>query len=101
MNGGTDKAIIIKFKDNTIKKSQAKVTQYQGIYVFTDCVPIKESNYISTIKISGILTSSYQYSHIRDRMITKCKKENSNAKGIILKLVYGESDTGDAISFTD
>jgi len=100
VNGGTDKAIIIKFKENAQNKSQAKVTQYQGLYLFVDCEPLKETKYLGTIK-SKMSFSSAQYSSLRDKLIKKCKGDYPDAKGLIIKFVSGGTDTGDAIKFED
>jgi len=100
VNGGTDKAVIIKFKENAQNKSQAKVIQYQGVYLFVDCEPLKETKYLGTIK-SKISFSSPQYSSLRDKLLKKCKGEYPDSKGLIIKFVSGGTDTGDAIKFLD
>lgn len=100
VNGGTDKAVIIKFKENAQNKNQAKVSQYQGLYLFVDCEPIKETKYLGTIK-SKMSFSSAQYSSLRDKLIKKCKGDYPDAKGLIIKFVSGGTDTGDAIKFED
>jgi hypothetical protein len=100
VNGGTDKAVIIKFKENAENKNQAKVTQYQGLYLFVDCEPINKTKYLGTIK-SKMSFSSSQYSSLRDKMIKKCKKDFPDAEGLILKFVSGGTDTGDAIKFDE
>ncbi len=100
VNGGTDKALIIKFKENSTNKNQAKVNQYQGVYLFVDCEPNKENQYIGTVKITTSFTSS-QYSALRDKLLKKCKNSFPEAKGIIIKFVSGGTDTGDAIKFTE
>jgi hypothetical protein len=98
VNGGTDKAVIIKFKDNAQNKNQAKVVQYQGLYLFVDCEPIKETKYLGTIKTKFSLSSS-QYSSLRDKLIKKCKGDYPDAQGLIIKFVSGGTDTGDAVKF--
>ena len=100
VNGGTDKALIIKFKENTVTKNQAKVNQYQGIYLFVDCKPTTETQYIGTVKHSTSFSSS-QYSALRDKLLKKCKSSFPDANGIIIKFVSGGTDTGDAIKFTE
>jgi len=100
INGGTDKALIIKFKENATNKNQAKVTQFQGLYLFVDCEPLKETKYLGTVKATMSWSSS-QYSAVRDKLIKKCKGDFSDAKGIVIKFVSGGSDTGDAIKFED
>ena len=100
INGGTDKAVIIKFKENAQNKSQAKVSQYQGLYLFVDCEPTKETKYLGTIK-SKMSFSSSQYSSLRDRLIKRCKGDYPDSKALIIKFVSGGTDTGDAIKFED
>lgn len=98
VTGGTDKAAIIKFKENATNKNQAIVIRYQGLYLFVDSEPLNENEYLGTIK-SKISLSSAQYSALRDRLIKKCKKKFPEAKGLIIKFVSGGTDTGDAVSF--
>lgn len=98
VNGGTDKAVIIKFKENLQNKNQAKVSQYQGLYLFVDCEPIKETKYLGSVT-SKITFSSAQYTSLRDKLIKKCKSDFPEAKGLIFKFVNGGTDTGDAIKF--
>lgn len=98
VNGGTDKAVIIKFKENAKNRNQAKVNQYQGKYLFVDCEPISETKYLGSVK-SKISFSSSQYSSLRDRLIKKCIEDFSDAEGLIIKFVSGGTDTGDAITF--
>jgi hypothetical protein len=100
VNGGTDKAVIIQFKENAENKSLARVTQYQGLYLFVDCEPVKQSNYLGTIK-SKLSLSSAQYSSLRDKIIKKCKKNFPSANGLIIKFVSGGVDTGDAVIFNN
>lgn len=98
INGGTDKAVIIKFKNQSEKNNLAKVEQFQGLYIFTDCTPTTEYKYIETVKFSGGFNSP-QYSNVRDTIIKRVRKKHSDAEGIILKFVIGGSDLGDAIEF--
>jgi hypothetical protein len=99
VNGGTDKAVIIKFKESEPNKNLARVTQYQGLFLFVDCEPKSESNYLGTIK-SKMSFSSAQYSALRDKLIKKCKKSFPSANGLIIKFVSGGVDTGDAVIFS-
>jgi hypothetical protein len=98
VNGGTDRAIIIKFKENASNLNQAKVKQYQGLYIFVDSEPIAETEYIGTVKTKGSFSSN-QYTSLRDKLIKRCKKKFGDAKGLILKFVSGGTDTGDAIKY--
>ena len=98
VNGGTEKAIMIKFKNKERKNSIAKVEQYQGIYIFTDCTPISSNNYIQTVNFYGSYGSG-QYSNVRDILIKKAKRKYPDTEGIILKLVSGGKDLGDLVKF--
>ncbi len=61
VTGGTDKAEILKFKDNQKDKNQAKVQQVQGLYIFTDCTPVSDYEYKGTVKsVVGLLSSQYK-----------------------------------------
>jgi len=101
VNGGTDKAIIIKFKENTINKDQAKVNKYQGIYTFIDCEPTTKYQSLGTVTFKNSISfASRQYSSIRDILIKKSLKEYNGSNGIILQLSRG-GNTGDAISLKD
>lgn len=98
VNGGTDKAVIIKFKENSKNKDQAKVNQYNGIYIFTDCEPTAKSKYLGTIKSKGSMFSA-QYTTFRDKLIKSSFKKYPDVEGLIIKLVVGGTNTGDAIKF--
>ncbi|SFC80304.1 hypothetical protein SAMN05421780_11028 [Flexibacter flexilis DSM 6793] len=100
VNGGTDKAIIIKFKESVpnAEKSKARVTQFQGVYTFVDCEPTAATDYLGTVKTSFSLGSA-QYTKCRDKLLKKAKKEYPNAEGLVIKFNAGGSDTGDAVKF--
>ena len=100
VNGSTDKGAIIKFKENAQNKDQAKVSSYQGLYVFVDCEPIKKIKYLGTVK-SKISFKGAQYTVLRDRLIKRSKKQYLDANGLILKFVSGGTDTSDVIKFTE
>lgn len=98
IDGGTDKAEIIKFKESEKNKSKAKAEQVQGVYIYIDSTPISESTYIGTVKKGdgGGFTSA-QYTAIRDGLIKKSKKEFKDKEfdALILKFVQGGSNTAD------
>lgn len=96
VNGGTDKALIIKFKENKAENNIAKVEQYSGIYVFTDSTPLSKYDYLDTQKFSGGFNSG-QYTNVRDTLIKRVKKKTPSANAIILKLISGANDLGDGI----
>jgi hypothetical protein len=98
IDGGTDKASMIKFKQNSPKNNIAKVQQFQGIYLFTDSTPISGYDYIDSVKFSGGFSSG-QYTNVRETLLKRTKKRYSEAKGLMLKLVVGSDDVGDAIKF--
>lgn len=98
INGGTDKAIIIKFKEGQENIGQAKVSQFQGLYVFVDSEPLNETEYVGTVKSKRSMVSS-QYSKLRDKLINKCRDDFKDAQGLVIKFVSGGTDTGDAIKF--
>jgi hypothetical protein len=82
------------------KKSTAEVEQQEGIYIFTDSKPVKDYDYLGTIKTSGVISfGDAQYSGVRDKLIKKCKKDFPNAEGIIFTFKSGGADKADAIKF--
>lgn len=96
INGGTDKALIIKFKQDKPENKTAKVEQFLGLYIFTDCTPLSKYEYIDTLKFSGGFTSG-QYTAVRDTLIKRIKKKIPNANAIVFKLVSGGNDLADGI----
>ena len=98
VNGGNDKALIIKFKENSANNSHSKVNQYQGVNVFVDSAPLNDYDYVGSVLDKG-KSNIFQYNELRDKLIAICKKEISNSRAIMIKLVYGGTDTGDVIKF--
>jgi hypothetical protein len=98
VNGGTDKATAIKFKEGMENVDYALVQQYQGVYIFIDCTPVKQTTYIGTVSAKRS-PKGPQYTPVRDNLIKIGKKKFKTAQAFILKLVVGAADTGDAISF--
>jgi len=88
------------------KKGAAEVNQYEGIYVFTDCKPAAEYEYLGTVKPKGrgwdlVGGNTNQYTELRDRLIKAAKKEYKGAQGLILDLKDGGVDKADVIKFKD
>jgi len=86
----------------TPRSDLARVNQYQGIYVFTDCMPERDYQVLGTVHPKGkgwaaMGMKDVQYENTRDGMVRVCKEEYPNAEGIILHL--GRKDEGDAIKF--
>ncbi|MCA4899518.1 MAG: hypothetical protein ACK514_10920 [Bacteroidota bacterium] len=82
------------------KKSHAEVDQYQGIYVFTDSKPLKEYEYLGTVKLTLGLGSG-QYQNVRNVLIKRAKKDYPQADGLIMNFKDGGTDRADAIKFKD
>lgn len=98
VNDGTNRAVIIKFKENQKNIGTAKVNQYQGLYLFVDANPVSPTNYIgSNTKIFDF--GSYEYSAIRDKFIKRTKKDFPEAQCIIFKFVSGGTDVADAFKY--
>lgn len=92
-------AILFSFTvlEYQIKPSTAEATQVQGLYIFTDCKPISDYEYLGTVSISVSMSS--QYNDVRNSLIKKAKKEYPNSTGIIISLATGSTDRADIIRF--
>ena len=82
----------------TSDKATATVNQVQGYYLFVDCKPATEYEYLGTVKSSGP-SGNPQYTVIRDRLIKRIKKDWPAADGIIFHFSSGSADHADAIKF--
>lgn len=83
-----------------IKNSTAEVNNVEGLLIFTDCKPIKEYEYLGTVKSGGTGgLANPQYEGVRNRLIKRIKKEYPKADGAIMNLNYGQADKADAIKF--
>jgi hypothetical protein len=80
----------------TTEKGNAVVNQYEGLYIFTDCKPVSEFEYLGTVKYSGSFGSG-QYVEVRDALIKKAKKDFPGCNAIILTLIEGSADKADAV----
>ena len=81
-----------------VKPTTGEVIQIEGMYIFTDCKPVKEYVYLGTVKNSGGINNP-QYSNVRDYLIKRAKKEYDDADGLILTLNAGGADVCDVIKF--
>ena len=98
VDGGTDRAIAIKFKSEDREQySKAKVNFYNGVLVFTDCEPVNKYQILGRTDVA--LDASSQYTAIRNKLIKKSKKEHPNAEGVILDFVVGGLDKSVIIKF--
>jgi hypothetical protein len=83
-----------------LKNSSAEVEQMEGYYIFVDSKPVKEYEYLGTVKgasIGGF--GDTQYSGIRDNMIKRAKKDYPKADGLIFSFSSSGRDKVDAIKF--
>lgn len=97
--GATDKAIVIKFKDDQRKDdfALARVNKVLGLYVFTDCEPINEYEVLDRVKAT--IGWSSQYQGVRDKLIKKAMKKYHNADGMIFMFSTGGTDRAAVIKF--
>ena len=79
-------------------KSAARVEQYEGIYIFTDCKPVEAYDYLGSVKYSGGFGDA-NYTSVRDVLLKRTKKDHPTADAIILHLKAGDTDKADAIKF--
>lgn len=82
-----------------LKNSSADVNQVEGLYIFTDSKPVKEYEYLGTVKGNSGGFGDSQYTGVRSRLIKNCKKDFPKADAVILYLNSGEADKADAIRF--
>jgi len=80
-----------------VNSSTAEVNQIQGLYIFVDSKPVKEFEYLGTVKNSMSLSGSGQYQSVRDKLIKKLRKEYPEANGAIFNFHDGGTDMCDAI----
>jgi len=97
--GGTDKAIVIKFKDGQDKDNLglARVNKANGIFIFTDCEPINEYEILD--RVGARFGWSAQYQAVRDKLVKKAVKEFPNADGVICTFSTGGVDRAAVIKF--
>lgn len=79
--------------------SQAKANQVQGLYIFTDCKPVQQYEYLGTVQNGFRMAGSAQYQPVRDRLIKKLQEQFPAANGAIFYLNNGSADKCDAIKF--
>ena len=81
--------------------TDAKASRYNGILVFSDCTPVKDYEYLGTVKRNTGGFGCSQYECVRDGLIEKAKEDYPEVDGIILNLRAGGKDQADAIKFND
>lgn len=98
-DGGIDRATIIKFSNPEEKKKwgYAKVNSFNGLYVFSDCIPVNSYTIIGRSK--SAITWSGQYGSVKANLIKHALKSVPNGQGIILNMHRGGVDRGVVIVF--
>lgn len=81
-----------------IHKSIAKANQVQGYYLFVDCEPVAEYEYLGTVKYTIGLGGS-QYSAVKNALVKKAKKKFPGGNGIIFHFANEGTDKADIIKF--
>ncbi len=84
-------------KDKGLSFASARVTQVDGLYIFTDCLPTNQFDSIGTVDLGFI--SGTQYDNIKTNLIKRAKKQFPEAEGLILKLKKNGLDYGIPIVF--
>jgi hypothetical protein len=102
---------IIAFKvvNYEVKNNTAEVTQYQGYYIFTDCKPVKEYDYIGTVAANevqytgGLTYGGLTYDQLANNLITIAKRKIKRRKlgdGNAF-IIHPESETADFIKIKE
>jgi hypothetical protein len=84
-------------KDKGLPLASARVTQLDGLYIFTDCLPTNQFDSIGSVGLGFI--SGTQYDNIKTNLIKRTKKQFPEAEGLILKLKKNGLDYGIPIVF--
>lgn len=63
------------------KKSTAEVDQIQGFYIFAKSKPMKEFEYLGTVK--GPLIGNHEFDNLVELMVKIAKKDFPNANALI------------------
>jgi predicted small secreted protein len=79
-----------------IKNHTAEVEQVQGVYIFVSSKPVKEFDYLGTVKAAGIVMSK-DYEDLMPKMVKKAIKDYPKADAVIFK--GGSIYECDAIKF--
>ena len=101
--------IALKVADYEVRNNTAEVNQYQGYYIFTDCKPIKEYDYIGTVKANevqytgGVTFGELTYDQLANNLVTIAKRKIKKGKlgeGNAL-IIHPESETADFIKIKE
>lgn len=88
-------ATMVKFTDNDISNDTAIVDKIQGKYVFVNCKPVSNYEYVKTKYCTIVSDNSLK--SIISSLLKKCK--NLEHDGIIVTTVTGGKDIAEAIKF--
>ena len=83
----------------TLRNSSAEVNRLEGLYIFTDSKPLKDYDYLGTVKVT--IAFDTQYNGVRNGLIRKAKNSYPEADGVILTLKAGGQDRADVIKFKE
>lgn len=75
-------------KTQDIKNSSARVNQVEGLLIFADCKPMKEYEYLGTVKSNTRAFGNTQFEGVRNRLIKKIKSEYPKADGILIRITF-------------
>lgn len=64
-----------------VKKNTAEVDQIQGFYIFSKGKPVKEFEYLGTVK--GPLIGNHEFDNLVELMVRNAKKDFPNANALI------------------
>jgi hypothetical protein len=86
---------LMSMKNNMydVKGSTGEVNQIEGLYIFTDSKPVKETEFLGSVK-AGV-TMSGSYSQIINKIARKARKEYPNADAII----FNGEEKADVVKF--
>ena len=82
-----------------VKVNTAEVELVEGLYVFTDCKPVKPYESLCTVQLGGAYLGDVQYNGIRNALIKKIKTTCPTANGVIFTLTTGKKDKAEGIRF--
>ena len=63
------------------KSNTAEVDQIQGYYIFAKCKPVKEYDYLGTVK--GPTIGNHEFDNLVELIVKKAKKEYPDANALI------------------
>lgn len=106
---GLTSMIAFKVANYEVKNNTAEVSQFQGFYIFTDCRPVKEYEYIGTVKSNevqytgGLSFGDLTYDQLANNLITITKRKIRKGKmgeGNAF-IIHPESESADFIKIKE